>query len=285
MITTSSYGFLQFLTGVDLIGLHSKTGGSMGDGTWRPTGFFSMSLTYAYCIGASAFICTFAALKLKNKTWFYVSAIFGVLGVLVAASRGAWIGILLTLFLYFLFAQRRLIIPFFILSGISFGALVMKSESAYRRISELLHGQLDESSQIRYHLWQAYTKMIAEHPFLGVGLFQTEQFLPEYYKKINIQESFVSHAHNIYLQWAAGAGLPALILFLFIAGYFLIKSFQLTKTSPWGWALFLAQVYLLIGGLTEANFIDAEVNHIWIFSWALTQFFSVTQPLAHAKSA
>ena len=62
---------------------------------------------------------------------------------------------------------------------------------------------------MRVDLWRAYLQMFREHPWFGIGLLQGDKLLPEYYAKLGIVQPFVSHAHNVYLQWGAGAGVFA----------------------------------------------------------------------------
>jgi O-antigen ligase len=114
--------------------------------------------------------------------------------------------------------------------------------------------------------------MWVDHPFSGVGLFQGDKLLPEYYEKLGIHHTFYSHAHNVPLQWAAGAGSFAILLYLFIVGTFLRWTWDLRKSTVWGWSLLMSQIYFHIGSLTEANFFDGEVNHVLVVVWALVAF-------------
>jgi O-antigen ligase len=137
------------------------------------------------------------------------------------------------------------------------------------KLNDMIHFRADHSLQVRLHIWRAAWQMFLDHPFFGVGLDQTDLLLPAYYSKLGIQEEFTSHCHNIYLQWLAGAGLIGFSAFLFVCWEFLRRSWEITKRSAWGWSLLLAQIYLLVGGLTENNFFDGEVNHFFTFIWGM----------------
>jgi O-antigen ligase len=142
------------------------------------------------------------------------------------------------------------------------------------KVMNLLEFHIDHSSAMRLHLWRAYFQMFADHPWFGVGLFQGDKLLPEYYQRLGIVEPFTSHAHNVPLQWLAGAGVFALLVYLYVAFYFLRLSWRLRSLSVWGLSLFCAQLYWHIGSLTEANFFDGEVNHFIVFTWALVLYLS-----------
>ncbi|MGZ6480380.1 MAG: O-antigen ligase family protein, partial [Bdellovibrionales bacterium] len=94
-------------------------------------------------------------------------------------------------------------------------------------------------------------------------------FLPEYFARLGIDQEFVSHAHNNLLQFLGGTGIFGFISYCAVIFIFLRKAWRIRKVTAWGWSLFLAQLYMQLGGLTEANFIDGEVNHMLIFTWAI----------------
>lgn len=72
------------------------------------------------------------------------------------------------------------------------------------------------STAFRMALWTQTARLAASRPMLGVGL---GSFQPEYAKVGTIEAPKL--AHNSYLQIAAEAGVPAVLLFLACAGYWL----------------------------------------------------------------
>lgn len=72
------------------------------------------------------------------------------------------------------------------------------------------------SAAFRMTLWAQTAKLAASRPMLGVGL---GSFQPEYAKVGTIEAPKL--AHNSYLQIATEAGVPAVMLFLACAGYWL----------------------------------------------------------------
>jgi putative inorganic carbon (hco3(-)) transporter len=76
-----------------------------------------------------------------------------------------------------------------------------------------------DSNRHRYVTFRTGLEMIKAHPLFGIGpempgrLF--EQYLPPDIRR-PLPEGFYGHLHNIYLQYAAERGLPALLVFLWM---------------------------------------------------------------------
>ena len=261
----AAYALLQFTCGVDWLRSSNHWLEPQGS-VYRVAGTFSNSLTFAYAVG-TAFFAVAGPFYSRCRTRGRAAVVtFASLVTLVPLVRGAVIAAMVAVFTGVACARRKLL-PVFIGGTLAvIGALAVLSP----RVMYNLRGNVENSSNMRVHLWRAYGQMTLDHPIQGVGLFQGDVLLPEYYARLGISETFASHAHNVILQWAAGAGILALLLYLSVAGWFLRAAWRLRRTSDWGWSLLLAQIYNHVGGLTEANFFDAEVNHVMVFTWALT---------------
>jgi O-antigen ligase len=263
-----AYSILECLTGIDLI--RPGSGALEHTGVvWRATGFFSAALTFAYCTGYSFFAVSIPAQKLKPKLWGIATIIFGVGAIIASLGRGAWIALIVAGFVYFAFDQRKKL-PYFIGGVVLVGAALCIYPSAIQtKILNLLELHVDHSSMMRWHLWQAYWEIFKDHPLFGAGIFQGDFLVPAAYEKLGIVEPFVSHSHNVYLGWLANTGIFGLGIYLYICFIFLRMAWRLRAKTDWGWSLFLAQIYLHVGAITENNFFDGEVNHWAMFGWAM----------------
>lgn len=270
VLITGAYAVLQALTGLDPAHPGKDVVNPQGPGLWKATGFFSMSLSFAYMIGTSTFAVSGMAWRATPRLLGLCGLLFGFLGVLASMSRGAWIGVIASGLIWIGFNARRWLLWFLAALMFLLNVLVFYSDGFARKIVGLLTFEVDHSSSVRLELWRSYWAMFKDHPWFGVGIFEGDKYLPEYYLRLGIDEKFTSHAHNVLLQWLAGAGPVALLTYVYISVVMLKKAFALRSLSPWGWSLFLAQLYFHIGGLTEANFFDGEVNHMVVFVWALT---------------
>ncbi len=270
---TGLYAVLQFFTGWDFVRPDRHLVNPQGGGVFKAIGFFSMSLTFAYAIGLSTVSVSTASLnRLGRRAWPILA--LGTLGVLASMSRGAWLSLVICIFIYAWFRARRVFLPLVLALGLGVVALATLNDGLGSRVRDMVEMKLDNSMNTRVHLWTAYSKLFESHPLLGVGLHDGHKQLPQTYEQYGIAETFVSHAHNVYLQWLAGTGVVGLLLYLFVCLWFLIRAWNLRHSSDWGWGLFLAQVFLHFGALTENNFFDGEVNHFIVFIWALTWHLS-----------
>ena len=266
LVVAGLYAVAQCFWGVDPIRpgtqvvIFEQWGQYKGTGYFamKATGLFSLSLTYAYSTGQSLLAVGLPSFQTRLKPWAWGARLVAMLGVFSSMSRGAWLGVVLC----------ALIPPF---AGLSMRwRVVFVGGVIAAAVAVLAYFGLDHSSVMRFDIWRAYGQMFLEHPFFGIGLLQGDLLMPDYYTQLGIVQPFVGHAHNVILQWAAGAGIFALAAYLYLAGALLLRAWRLRLYSPWGWSLFLAQVFMHFGGLTECNFFDGEVLHMTVFLWAVT---------------
>lgn len=282
------YGIVQHFTGIDLARggkrflEHSSHDPLTEARFWRTKGPFSMPLTYAYSYGMFAALLMglwLSGLMAKTKKyWVLLVGIFCVyLSLLTTYARGGWLSAFVsTGFLFFLALPRK---TFYKISAVFIGLVtvfVAGSETLRARFLSFFNPQF-QSNYERWDLWRANIEIFKDSPFFGVGHGQNAALVSDYFEKLGIKNGFVSHAHNNYLQILAGDGIFALFFYLvFILG-FLSITYRLWKRTPpdrilvRGLALGAlgAQINLHVGGLTENNFFDAEVNHQFIFILAL----------------
>ncbi len=277
-ILASGYGLLQFLTGLNP--LSSRLVDPAGN-FFRATGFFSMPLTYGYCMGIGGLLLLGLSHNEapRSKNILFVAVAASVLGVLISLTRGAWVAAFISFFGLGLmqFGLRKVwkyILGFLLVVVL----IVTFNESLRNRVVSIVDTQ-NHSNSLRFGIWKANFQMFKEYPLLGVGLGQNKKRLQEFYSKVGITEEFVGHAHSNYMQFLSGTGILGLLCYLFISFYFLRQAFQLWKTqgiySGLGLGSFWAQIYMHIGGLTECNFTDGEVTHIVVLCWALVIVASV----------
>lgn len=274
VIVTGPYALIQCLFGIDLIRVGALE--VVSTGIFRAPGWFSNILTFAYSYGMSLIAVFLPAVRQrKNIAWLLL--ICGVMGLIGPVARGAWVAASAVLLLYLVLNWRIMVLP----AAVGIVAL-LKVLNWYNSgfgnkiptataiaTSALSPTTVDHSSGIRLDLWRAYWEMFTEHPWFGTGLGQSDLFLPDIYAKLGIHQEFTSHAHNNLLQFLGGAGIFGFLAYCAANAIILWKAWNLRKHSVWGWSILLANLYIQIGGLTEANFTDGEVTHFIGFTWAL----------------
>lgn len=134
-----------------------------------------------------------------------------------------------------------------------------------------------DSNQHREALRAAGWRMVSDRPLLGIGPERTKakfaQYLPEEYKPIPPQW-YYGHLHNIYLDYAAERGLPALLAFVAMVAWalrdLLRAALRLAAEERTRRMILHAAVAgilaVLVGGLLERNLGDSEVLTLF---WAL----------------
>ncbi|MFK8137275.1 MAG: O-antigen ligase family protein [Bdellovibrionales bacterium] len=82
------------------------------------------------------------------------------------------------------------------------------------------------------------------------------------------------HAHNIYIEYLVGTGIPGLLIFMIFNFYILKVFWAASLNSPEGWEFigigsFYGFITFLFGGLTESHFNDWEIKYMIVCFLAL----------------
>lgn len=150
--------------------------------------------------------------------------------------------------------------------------LIAGPASVRTRVNSLVQprGERD-SNQHRVVTWRTGLEMIKARPLVGLGPEQVgkrfESYVPRDVRR-PLPEGWYGHLHNIYLQYAAERGIPAvvfLMLFLLAQARDWLRRFH-TGLMP-GWAFHAAMAVLigiLVTGLFEHNLGDSEVLALFL---------------------
>jgi len=144
---------------------------------------------------------------LKKYTLFFIPALLVILGV--SGSRGAFLGLVIGLFIYLILYKNRLQQKIvFILLGVFFGGLslygVMQIDIMKTRFDQQAK---DETYGGRTKIWKAAFIIVKENPVAGVGLARFE-------KEMKLLKFKGVAVHNEYLAILAYTGIIGLTIFL-----------------------------------------------------------------------
>ena len=285
------YGIVQMFTRIDLVRSTNLHMSEIGD-LYRATGFFTVPLTYAYCIGMlGMFAFTSLLINIKeNKSYILplITTISTIGAVIASSTRGAWIAFFVAVMTMTLIMDRKKAALTFVISLLVAGPMMLEPTIQKRAIS-IFNLKSYASNTERIDLWRTNFEIFKDNPIFGVGLERSQLHLAEYYQKLNIEHGFHGHAHNDFLYILSGVGFPGTIAWLWLCGYFIFLAFKLYKNSIDYRLQVLtlgalgAQIYIHVGGLTQCNFSDNEINHILVFTWALlvgikAQFDNLNRP-------
>lgn len=293
LVLVGLYALSQHLTGHDF--LRGRDGFLKpfwrDASTYRAVGMFNMPLTFAYSYGvlgtlySTWLIARFSTMSRLRRLVGSATCVCIVAGLIAAGVRGAWVAALVTCCAMLLFVPRRRALVAGAVLLLVGASLFLSSESLRNRAVSTV--MLQESSNAgRLKIWRGHWALACDYPWLGVGLGQTGKHVGDYYQRLGIENGQVGHAHNNLLEYLAGAGVFGLLAYLLVAGYFLRRSYlayrdavdapdavaerSLSPMAAVALACLAAQIYFHIGGMTEVNFTDGEVNHALILVWALT---------------
>ena len=150
-----------------------------------------------------------------------VVASLAVLSVLLIRSRAAWLSLLLGAgwfaFLTPPFKNRRRLSV--LVAGVVLLGMGVLSVNSFR--SGVFANRTGTS---RLEIWRVAGDALLEHPWRGIGQAGFSDYWREAYRG-NTQE-LVTHAHNLWLQFAAAYGLPGLIAILWLTGGFLYLAWR-----------------------------------------------------------
>ncbi len=299
------YAFSQFFTGKDLIRgadrvlhvavAHPETNEPL---RWRSTGPFGSPMTFGYSFGLIFSVCfalCFWAVKEKSKNLLIPLAVatpFLFLSLVTSFQRGVWMGLTAAIFVMLFLMIRSRKKYFILVSAMGLlGIVFMFNESLSNRLMAAFDPSKASVSD-RLYLWKANWLMFTENPIFGVGYGRNEDIAREFLARVGAPDGFSGHAHNTYLQYLSGTGILGFISFMWFVLYFLVKSVKtyFAKLSQDSFVahlavgIFGAQVFLMVGGLTECNFKDAEVNHQFMLWLVLLAFLYPKRKHAASES-
>lgn len=282
------YAIFQHFTCIDLVRPDRPLSPAPVDGatTCQSIGFLSHHLTYGYSAGL--LICfAFAGLLLgKRKSvlhrmGFFISTVIIGASLVWTYGRGVWIAVGLSFFVMAAYVSKKHFFSFVLIAGLIFGVAYTSNPELKERFNSIWSDQ-HFSNVERQGLWKANFEMFKDHPWLGVGYGQNLPRLQEYYQKVNVQREWGGHAHNNYLQMLSTTGILGFFCYMLFVLTFLLMTHRLWLDIPethfWHRVIVLgalgAQICLHTGGVTQWNFGDAEVNHLFIFILAMVAFLA-----------
>ncbi|MCK9573953.1 MAG: O-antigen ligase family protein [Candidatus Omnitrophica bacterium] len=193
-----------------------------------------------------------------------VICLLGFYCLLKTSSRGAWLGLLVGISVYFFIYNKKLaiIIPVAVI------LLLMITPKGFDRVTGLFKPERNTVWE-RTILWKTGWSMVEENPILGKGINTFSKYFPKY-KPADYPD--LRYAHNSYLQMWSEIGIMGLLLFLSIPLSILIRALRGIKLK----ASYGQQGLILLGLI--AGYIGFLVHSCFdnnLFSLVLTTLFWV----------
>jgi putative inorganic carbon (HCO3(-)) transporter len=179
-----------------------------------------------------------------------VCLILSCVGIMLAASRGALIGVAVAAILMLGWRNMRrfavIVVPLFavlILGAVNPAPSVLDTRQLMQRISQLPG---DSSTDPRLFYWEQTPKMIADHPIFGVGALEFSEYAPRY--GIPVTAGVPTHAHDTLLTITAELGIVGAAAFIALC---LTVAGALRRSIRWGSSDNAALGWGVAGGLTS----------------------------------
>lgn len=290
----AGYAIFQHFTGQDLrqeFGLRLESAVTPApfqnnENLYQSVGLFGHHLTYGYSFGL-LFCFPFAALALSQRKptyWrvgFFVATLIIGMSLVWTYGRGVWMATAAAMLLIGSYVSRKYLISLLVVGTAAVTIYYYSSEGFRERLDSVSSATYHSNSD-RRELWKANIAMFQDNPWLGVGYLQNETLLDEYMKRLGLHSDVGGHAHNTYFNFLATTGFLGLSCYLFFVLSFLLMTHRLwlevPRTHFWHRVIVLgalgAQIHMHIGGLTQCNFLDAEVNHLYIMILAVIAYMS-----------
>ena len=257
LLIVSAIGVGQYVFGMaELSWVDAKRFGDIGG---RVTSLFSNPNILAVYLLLYFPFSLWASFTSENKgrmrVFYAIAATFGAICILLTWSRGAWLGLFLTVFLFLFSYSRktRFLLRFSPLVLLIIPLLPNNFKGRLYSITDL------GESSIRYRLqtWQGTWKMLASHPVgIGVGERAWRAIYPHFALS---GTKTVMHAHNVFLQVATELGSSGLLVFLLLVGTCLLGALKRKNTA----------VFLSLSGTLVMGVFD----HLWYYPGMLVPFF------------
>ncbi len=205
--------------------------------------------------------------------WAYISiAVLGA-AILLTWDRSIWVAAVPALF-YLVWCWRpkwTIAIPVLIAA-----AFLIAPSGTRERLMSLVnpHGETD-SNRFRLVVWETGLEMIEAHPWFGLGPEEIarnfDKYVPASVQR-PLPPGYYGHVHNVYLQYAAERGLPALLLVLWFIGWTVwdcaaaVRRAGAAPSQPKfvAHATIAVTIGILVGGVFEYNLGDSEVLMMFI---------------------
>ncbi|MDP2927669.1 MAG: O-antigen ligase family protein [Candidatus Omnitrophota bacterium] len=211
--------------------------------------------------------------KLKNRVFFSCAALIGSLGVYLSLSRGAGLGLFVSVLFLSLVRKNKIITLGLILLLLIYPFVMPKNIKVWAK-SVNYNPMVLLTDEVRMSIYRNTVHMIGEHPFIGVGINTFSKNYGKYKTAVaeaRMETPDTIYAHNSFLQMGGEMGLLGLGTFLIFL-FFVLKSIWLAfkrNTDPFLKALsvsvFAAIIAYLINGLTETSLYYARLVMIFWF--------------------
>ncbi len=219
----------------------------------------------------------FAARSYLGKGIYLAAALVILVALLFTVTAAAWVALLVGIVALVLLAVRLryavLALGGAVLIGL-LGVLALPSE-VHRLIQ---HASGASELTLRVYIWETALKVIRAYPLTGIGLGTGAPYdLRVAHFRVSWLIADKAHPHNSFLELAALAGIPVLLVYVVILVRVAIRAAGNYRLASWEYRPLFAGVFAALVALTIHAFADA--------TWTLPPLVPIAWMLAGAISS
>lgn len=201
-----------------------------------------------------------------GKIFVWLVVLASLIGILLANSRGALIGLLLAVIVAGLMSQYK--------KWVAVGAIILIVISLVatplpEKINKMM-SRKDVSADTRIVLWQNTEYLIKDHWFWGVGLGGFPSVFDKHYRPKIYHEPML-YPHNFVLNFWVELGLTGLIAFLWLMGLYFKQGIAIITSGidkhreekVLSGAILAVMIAILVHGLVDVPFFKNDLAIIW----------------------
>jgi putative inorganic carbon (HCO3(-)) transporter len=218
----------------------------------------------------------------------WVALCSGSVSLVLTLSRGGWLEFACSVFIIGYFALRRGWISR-TLPIIAFIFALIVSVPLYSRIEFRLSSDDEGSAESRVPLDEIASRMIRDHPLMGVGANNFPVRMPDYLNTYNVRD-YLATVHNTYLLIWSETGALGLIAYLWALFALMRQAWRCSKSddpllAPIALAFVGASVGLMLHMMVD-KFVDG-IDAFWAFGGLIIAIQNITKarPLYALKAA
>lgn len=262
----------KYLQGTGFLGGPMAFAGQMQIFSLLALGLFFSGAYKTACLSVPDLTWLRTCLKpLQIPAVFFVIVLANFSGVLFAAERNVWLGVVFGILVMAGLHSWNLVIKALLsmsLLGAGLWALVPVVQIRINSLFSILSGGKDTSVDARLTIWQSCLDLFTQSPVFGTGIFR----FPHFDIKGAIVpgvSSDLNHGHSNYFHILASTGLIGfssfLVLFIWIFAYG-IRQFKASRATDDAFRIGITQgliagvAAMMISGIFEYNFGTAQVR-------------------------
>ncbi|SKA99650.1 O-antigen ligase [Caloramator quimbayensis] len=207
----------------------------------------------------------------KRNYLYYIALSLFITALILTGSRGAAIGLLSGVFVYFSLNKNKQSFRFLLLASLIIG-IIMYAPSIVPSLKNIFGHELDNSIDSRQAIWDGCYKMFQLKPLTGWGLLGVYDY-GTYFINYHLREV---HAHNIWITIATTLGIVGLTVFIYMKMY-IFEGIRLLYNENCKLVSLLSaiQAAILVHGIVDFTIMAPQMGIMFIISSSMISSLSM----------